>query len=169
MVTQQQLKELLRYDPLDGSWAWRVQRRGTARLDDPHGCPVGHVDTKGRLTIGINKRVYRASRLAWLYMTGEWPNGRVYPLDGDPGNMAFANLGVQVCNGTKRPRKRPSGYRHGPLAYRRGSSGVRGVSQEKGGQWIARVTLDGRRRFLGRFVEEQSAIDAVLSALDRAK
>lgn len=47
--------------------------------------------------VDIDGESYRADKLAWLYMTGEWPDELVH-VDGDKGNNVFANLRpAKVC------------------------------------------------------------------------
>jgi len=48
--------------------------------------------TRGYREILVDRIHYRAHRLAWLYMTGEWPTNGVDHIDGDKLNNRFANL-----------------------------------------------------------------------------
>jgi HNH endonuclease len=68
MITAIELRERLSYDPNTGDWIW---------LQSPRfgwvGRPAGSLDAKGYLVIKIDGKSYKASRLAYLYMTGEWP------------------------------------------------------------------------------------------------
>jgi hypothetical protein len=40
----------------------------------------------------INYKWYQLSRLAYMYMTGEWPKGYVFHIDGDATNFKWSNL-----------------------------------------------------------------------------
>lgn len=69
-LTYARLREVLNYDPVTGCFTWLVNRRGGARA----GCRAGYAHPEDhRVAIGVDGRLYRAYRLAWFYMTGEWP------------------------------------------------------------------------------------------------
>ncbi len=63
-VTQAELKALLHYDPASGVFTWVAGQRS--------GCVAGAM-WKGYISVRIAGRNYQVHRLAWLYMTGEWP------------------------------------------------------------------------------------------------
>lgn len=68
-LTQQEIKNILNYDPETGIFTWKVNR-------GPHktkGKLAGFKDAAGYSTIKINCIGYKAHRLAWIYMTGSWP------------------------------------------------------------------------------------------------
>jgi HNH endonuclease len=47
---------------------------------------------RGYHQIRIGGRPYSASRLAWLYMTGKWPNSEISYINGKPSDTRWANL-----------------------------------------------------------------------------
>lgn len=175
MITQQRLKELLAYDPVTGAFAWRSQRRGTVRLNSVNGCPVGCRHPDGRLVITIDGRTYTASRLAWLYVNGEFPTGNLRCKDGNPTNTAIDNLElINQASPTGSTRKRAqhrqaNGTQASP--YRCTSDGtfrVRGITYDKArGKWTARPTIDGKRKLLGYFDTQLAAQEAVIAAFSR--
>lgn len=69
MITQQRLKELLDYNPETGEFIWKVKRK-RVEIGDVAGC----VDLQGYQAIGIDNKLHRAHRLAWLYVYGQLPN-----------------------------------------------------------------------------------------------
>ena len=67
-MDQQRLKQRLHYNPDTGIFTWRAPEK---RGHNPEGWIAGSHCGKGYLVIGVDKKVYKAHRLAWLYMTGE--------------------------------------------------------------------------------------------------
>lgn len=72
-LTQEKLQHLLDYDPLTGIWTWR---NPLPRSKMKSGDIAGRI-TGGRRQIRIASGFFYASRLAWLYMTGEWPQDQI--------------------------------------------------------------------------------------------
>lgn len=64
---------LLRYEPSTGIFTWinKIGRRINI------GDVAGSIDSRGRRIIVIFKKHYLAARLAWLYMTKDWPTTEV--------------------------------------------------------------------------------------------
>lgn len=82
MITQEQLKLVLHYDPLTGLWT---------RLISPwKGKRVVSKSTRYPETMLFGKR-YRLHRLAFLYMTGKIPD-QVDHIDRDKHNCTWSNL-----------------------------------------------------------------------------
>lgn len=72
------------YDPETGVWLWRNPPLKTRRDIAEIGKPAGTVDKRdGSLKLTLDGKIHRASRLAWLYVYGEWPDKQV--LYRDPG------------------------------------------------------------------------------------
>lgn len=95
--------------------------------------------------IHINGKRYRAHRLAWLYMTGEWPRHFIDHIDGNNKNNRFDNLRDVPQSVNRENQRNP----------RRGSkSGLQGVSEAPKGSikpWIAQITVRGEKIYLGTY------------------
>lgn len=73
-LDQEVLQHVLDYDPATGIWRWR---NPLSRSKMKSGDIAGRITTHGRRQIRIASGFYYASRLAWLYMTGEWPKNQI--------------------------------------------------------------------------------------------
>lgn len=108
MITQDFLKDLLSYDPDTGKWIWK--KRPHIRSKQRPGDSAGSLTMKGYRHICIRGKRYYSSRLAFLYMTGEFPKDLVDHIDGDPRNDAWSNLreATYQQNGMNRKRNKDS-------------------------------------------------------------
>lgn len=83
MMTLNELKQTLSYNPNTGQFNW-IGRRG--------GKVAGTVRKDGYKSVVINYEQHLLHRLAWLYMTGSWPTEFVDHIDGNPSNNSWDNL-----------------------------------------------------------------------------
>lgn len=90
-LTHDRLIDVLRYDPETGEFTWIVGGRGHRgkSIGDKAGCVH---PTLGYVLIGVDGRRYYGHRLAWFYMTGEWPKDEIDHIDGVESNNAWINL-----------------------------------------------------------------------------
>lgn len=68
MITQQYLKNRFDYNKDTGVFTFKVFA-GSKRPGDIAGC----VTSKGYRHISIDKKAYKAHRLAWMYIYGKFP------------------------------------------------------------------------------------------------
>ena len=73
-LTQERLREVLDYNPETGEFRWRA-RKGVPFWIRP-GMLAGGNYGRGYRGITIDGRLYPTHRLAWLWMTGRWPETR---------------------------------------------------------------------------------------------
>src|SRR5205814_2048319 len=71
MITQDRLKELLRYNPKTGILRWKAKTCPNHRV--MIGSIAGSKSTKGYLRIMIDGKRYPAHSLIWLLVYGKWP------------------------------------------------------------------------------------------------
>ena len=88
MLTAIRLRKVLSYAPATGIFRWKV----SASTRAPVGTIAGAKNGRGYRQIRIDGRPYSASRLAWFYMTGKWPNSEISYLNGKPSDTRWANL-----------------------------------------------------------------------------
>lgn len=145
MVTQQRLREVLRYDPETGEFTWLQAGKGR-RVGAVAGSSKG---TESYWQINFDRYNYLAHRLAWLYMTGEWP-AEVDHRNRVKSDNRWANLRLashkQNCENV--------GMR------KHNTSGARGVYLQKNGRWQAYITSNKTRFHLGRFDDFEAAVAA---------
>jgi len=68
-LTASRLRELVSYDTETGDFRWLVNKSSNARV----GQKVGSDHNAGYLCVRIDGVAYLLHRLAWLYVTAEWP------------------------------------------------------------------------------------------------
>lgn len=144
MLTQEELKRILHYDPASGRWAWRVSR-GRVIIGEEAGC----TDTNGRRRICIDGTLYLAARLAWLYMTGSWPEAQIDHKDTDQTNDRWNNL---------RPATHAQNL-HNTTGWKKGNAaGYKGVIWHSSGKrWEARIMHNRVTYRLGLFETAEEA------------
>ena len=69
MITQKEVKKYLDYNPDTGVFKWKVRTGKRNKIGSIIKCKNYY----GYIVIRINKKLYKASRLAWLYMYGCFP------------------------------------------------------------------------------------------------
>jgi hypothetical protein len=154
-VSYDRLAELLIYDSYSGDFVWRKSRSGQPKP----GSRAGVLAPDGYIKITIDKHLYQAHRLAWFYMTGEWPEKEIDHIDLDKSNNSWVNLrpathqqNMMNCRAKRRKKthKNP----------------IKGVYPTKGGKWLAKITFNGKARRLG---VHRSQEEAYLAYCDAAK
>jgi len=152
MITQDELKKNLNYDPESGVFTWIKRRGPNADIGSVAGC----VKRDGYVAIGINKKPYAAHRLAWVYMYGEIPAGKhIDHIDRDRKNNRISNL--RLAN------KSQNAMNMGMMSTN--TSGVKGVCFDKNrGKFMAYIGIDNKQFYLGRFSSIDEAKDAYETA-----
>lgn len=152
-ITSERLKEILHYEPEAGIFRWKKKSSRKIKVGQIAG-------TEGPRGICINSKEFGrpmlAHRLAWLYMTGSFPDkGMVIDhRDRNPFNNVFSNL--RLC--TQRQNTWNQGLKKG------NRTGVKGVNLLPSGKFHARIrTLEGIK-LLGNFRTIEEAAHAVAGA-----
>jgi hypothetical protein len=148
-LSQSRLRDILHYDPLTGVFTWRI----ALSKRTPIGSVAGNRGKAGYVYIRIAGSNYAAHRLAWIYMTGEWPPLEVDHVDGSRDKNEWDNLRLASSSQNNANRRTPLSKEHG----------LKGV-RFNDGRWEARIQIKGSRVSLGRFSSAQEAQDAYRSA-----
>lgn len=86
-ITVSELKELINYDPDTGEIRWKKGRPGASS-----GNLAGTLKPSGYVIVLIKRKLYRAHRIAWFYMTGEFPTKEIDHINGNKSDNRFCNL-----------------------------------------------------------------------------
>ncbi len=147
-LTAEQLKAWLHYDLETGHFTWLASNY-EARW--PVGRRAGGIVKDGYVGIRLEGQLYRAHRLAWLYVYGDWPSTHLDHRDTIRthnwiDNLRLASRSQNQCN-------------------RHAVSGLKGVSFDPGtGRWRARIGIGKQQIWLGRHDTEEAAHAAYRAA-----
>lgn len=163
MITQAYLHECLLYDADTGEFTWK--RRPESHFTKkrylniwnaryawkPAGCIVD-----GYRVICLDRRLYRAHRLAFLYVNGRFPSDQIDHANMDRADNRLVNI--------REASRSQNGANRGDVGA---SSGVKGVSWHRHtGRWQVRIGVRGRSIYLGVFDDLDEAKDAYRRAAE---
>ena len=149
-LTAERLREVLHYDPETGIFTRLVRTAQRVQVGDTAGCK----GLRGCLLIMVDRRLYQAHRLAWLYVHGVWPANHIDHIDGNPANNRIENLrDVSHSVNMQNMRKAKSTNK---------STGVMGVYRI-GKRFQAKIVVDRKVRHLGMFDTPELAHAAYLA------
>ena len=146
MLTQERLLEVLRYSKSTGLFTWRTSNR--------KGELAGTTTSNGYIRIGIEGKQYKAHRLAFLYVTGKWPEHEVDHINGVKSDNRWTNLRDVSVSTNQHNRTEPNTGRELPL----------GVTKHKCGRFQAQIFVGGKYNYLGLFSTPEEASAAYVKA-----
>lgn len=157
LPTAERVRELFDYDPDTGVFIRKITifngKKAGTRADVAR--KTGRL--AGYTRICVDHQRFLAHRIAWLYMTGSWPDHEIDHINGDPSDNRFCNLrdvpGAINRQNQHRPR---TGTASGYLGVKRGGW--------KNKKWSASIRIDGRNRHLGTFETKEDAYEAYVTA-----
>lgn len=144
-LTQARLKTIFHYSPETGLFTRAVKTGPNGAIGD-----VAKSNRRGRVVIRIDGLNYFGHRLAWLYMTGDWPAIDVDHRDRDPANNVWSNL--RDVSGKQNAEN--------SVEQRNNTSGHRGVSWHlPTKKWQAFIKHHQRQVHLGLFATREDAVE----------
>lgn len=159
MLEPSKLKKLFHVDFATGQLKWK--HRPVSMFNNPRECAVwnaryegkvaGFDDPAGYRLVSIENHKFKLHRVVWAMAHGEWPNGHIDHINGQKSDNRLLNLRVVTKSENGRNSKMNS-------ANSSGAMGVSWVPERR--KWQAYITVDGRRKSLGRFPDIKQAIDA---------
>lgn len=144
-ISHAELRERVSYDPEAGVFRWIVNHSSKAKA----GQELGSWDLYGYKTIRLYKRSYKLHRLAWFYMTGEWPKGDIDHINGVRHDNRWANL-----RDVSRKLNLENSSRNGSHKV---SDLPRGVAHAKAGKFSAHISHNNSTVYLGVFYTPEEA------------
>ena len=149
-LTAARVRQVFDYNPETGEFYRKMDRMG--RQIPPH--KVGMTLPMGYIYISIDTKLVRAHRLAWLYMTGAWPELHIDHINGVKDDNRFCNLRHVSPRTNAENRRRPKAT---------ATSGYMGVSRDRA-LWRAVIRIDGKQKHIGTFKTPEDAAEAYLRA-----
>ena len=151
MYIDPDIKKYLRYDAGTGKIFWKLNKGGNAKTGNEAGC----MDKYGYSIIEVNRKSYKAHRIAWLLTYGSWPEDQIDHINGSKKDNRLENLRVVSYRENARNQKIP----------KNNTSGTVGVSFHKRDQkYIASIQINGKSKHLGVFKNKEEAIAARAAA-----
>lgn len=135
-LAQDFLKSILEYDPNNGNFKWLKSLGPRSKI----GSVAGSLNNENYLHIKINGKRYKAHRLVFLYMTGEWPKDQVDHIN----NIRYDN---RWCN-LREAVNTENTYNY--KVKKNNKLGVKGVYFYRG-KYRAQIQIEGQKIYLGEF------------------
>ena len=146
MLNQTKLKEILDYSQTTGVFVWKTKVNRRVRV----GGKAGSYDKDGYVKIKIDKKDYRAHRLAWLYIHGCWPTDQIDHINRIKDDNRIENL-RDVTQQQQQFNTKAKGY----------------FWDKQRGKWQARIMVNIKMKYLGRYDTEEDARAAYLAAKEK--
>lgn len=143
---------ILRYDPLSGNMVWTVNR-GRIKAGSNAGC----IDKHGYYKLMINKKNHYLHRLAWLLSYGYMPSDSIDHINNNKQDNRLENLRIASAKDNSRNRG----------LYRNSTTGLKGVSKLKNGNFMSSICVDGKSIYLGAFDTPEQAHSEYCKAAEK--
>lgn len=149
LITAEELRRLLHYSQESGLFTRRVRTNPCVQVGDVVATP----HPRGYVLVSVGARKYLAHRLAWLYMTGEWPEVEIDHRNRVRSDNRWDNL-----------REATTSQNRQNIALETCSmSGLRGAVFTRG-RFRSVIKVNGNSVYLGRFKTAEEAHEAYLNA-----
>lgn len=146
----QAIKRNLHYDSIAGIFTWIISNSNRVNVGDV----AGYTTNDGYVQIRVNRKLYMAHRLAFLYMTGGFPIEEIDHINGLRNDNRWINIReatrLENCQNTPIQKNNTSGF-----------TGV--VWDKKNKNWMSRITVNGKTINIGRFDNPHDAYKSYLS------
>lgn len=151
-LSQSRLKEVYDYDLLTGIFTRKIKVGTSGEI----GSIAGTENAKGYLILRLDNKYYLAHRLAWLYVTGEWPDALIDHVNQNKSDNRFENLREANQSENMQNRTKPTS---------RNKTGFLGVSFRKDtGKYSAEIWLNYKKKSLGCYETAEEASEVYKNA-----
>lgn len=147
MLTQEKLRSLLSYCQETGLFT-RIKSRRRHKFGEV----AGTVRLDGYIHIKIEGTAYLAHRLAWLYVTGKFPDKEIDHINNIKSDNSWSNL----RESTRSENERNQGIQ------KNNKLGIKGVSK-RGNRFTASVKSNKQYYYIGNFKTAKEAAEAYQS------
>lgn len=140
-LSQESLKAHLIFCPLSGAF---FKRNTNKKVN-------GYTRPDGYLMVNVKGKQYRAHRLAWLYIKGNWPKNAIDHINGNKLDNRIYNL-REATYSQNHMNKKPD---------KKNKSGFKGVCYVKQREkWNANIYFNGKKKNLGYYNNIEDAVKA---------
>lgn len=162
-LTANRVRALVDYDARTGVFIWRLQADARTPPEKRWnrlfaGRVAGTTDRRGYLRIKVRGTYYGGHRLAWLWMTGDWPPEDIDHVNKNPSDNRFCNLRLASRS---QNQANVSAKSHNKL-------GLKGVCRRTlpgyTKPYHAQIKKDGKVRSLGHYASAEEAHEAYVRA-----
>lgn len=141
-MIMQELQELFNYN--NGRLYWKIRSARCIQIGDM----AGYLSKGGYRCIKIYRKLYLEHRLIWIYYNGDIPDGmQIDHINRIRDDNRIENLRL-VTPQENNFNSSSKGYRW----------------NKKGKKWISSIKVDGKKKYLGSFKNEEDARQAYLNA-----
>jgi hypothetical protein len=142
MITHERLCDLLAYNPDTGTFTARV-----SRYKWRVGQEVGTTTMQGYRQIAVDGKLYKAHRLAWFWVTGEWPSKGLDHINRQRDDNRILNLREASQAENLQNRKAAGCYFH-----------------KTNRNWVAQIKVNQKVQHIGVFASKEEAHAAYRAA-----
>jgi hypothetical protein len=151
-ITAETLRDHVLYEPATGVFTRKIFPKWEKFPDTSK--PIGS-DCHGYLSFSVCGKTRLAHIMAWLYVTGSWPDREIDHKDRNRANNKWDNLRLAT----------PAQQRQNAGKRRDNTSGYVGISKNKRKSiWIATIQVGGKRKYLGCSQDPKIAGEMYLKA-----
>lgn len=144
------LREAFSYDPLTGVFCWK-----NSSTPCKNGKRADFEYLHGYRGVSRKQRNHFAHRVAWLFLTGNWPACQIDHINGDRADNRACNL--------READSRQNNLNRG--ATSKSASGIKGVYWKKRERkWLAQISFGGKSKHLGFYASKEEAAQAYAAA-----
>lgn len=143
------LRNVLHYDAETGAFTWLVNNGPRVKA----GQTAGSFDGQAYWRVQLDGKKYKAHRLAWFYVHGEWPKF-VDHINGNTLDNRLLNL---------RPASHAENHQNRRTSNKGAKVGMLGVDVHNG-LFRARITKGGKQMHVGYFETKEEAHAAYIAA-----